>query len=93
VALRIGGSIGAESIANVPLPPADEGFLRPEPHTPQTPHFLLSMREITFRAAGEGTGKHSDLDAYDGYYWHLLLWHKTRQELVGAYRAANTEES
>jgi putative hemolysin len=50
------------------------------------------LREITFRAAGEGTGNHSDLDAFDRYYWHLLLWHKTRQELVGAYRAANTEE-
>ncbi len=50
------------------------------------------LREITFRATGEGTGKSTDIDAFDRYYWHLLLWHKEKQELVGAYRAANTAE-
>jgi putative hemolysin len=50
------------------------------------------LREITFRATGEGTGKSTDIDAFDSYYWHLLLWHKEKQELVGAYRAANTAE-
>jgi putative hemolysin len=50
------------------------------------------VREITFRATGEGTGKRTDLDTFDRYYWHLLLWQKERQELVGAYRAANTAE-
>ena len=50
------------------------------------------LREITFRATGEGTGKSADIDAFDRYYWHLLLWHKEKQQLVGAYRAANTAE-
>jgi putative hemolysin len=53
---------------------------------------LGRLRELTFRLAGEGTGKSRDLDRFDDYYWHILLWHKTRQELVGAYRAGNTAE-
>ncbi len=53
---------------------------------------LGRLREVTFRAAGEGTGKSTDLDQFDSYYWHLLLWSKEKQELVGAYRAGNTDE-
>jgi putative hemolysin len=45
---------------------------------------------VTFRLAGEGIGKARDLDRFDRYYWHVLLWNKSRQELVGAYRAGNT---
>jgi putative hemolysin len=50
------------------------------------------LREVTFRAAGEGTGKATDLDRFDHYYWHLFLWDGTKKQLVGAYRAANTAE-
>lgn len=50
------------------------------------------LREVTFRQAGEGTGNSRDLDRFDRYYWHMLLWHKTRGELVGGYRAGNTAE-
>ena len=50
------------------------------------------LRELTFRRAGEGTGKSFDLDRFDDYYWHLLLWNKTTRELAGAYRAGNTAE-
>jgi putative hemolysin len=59
----------------------------------EIPHLLQELgrlREITFREAGEGTGKRSDLDRFDRYYWHLLLWSKTKDELAGAYRAGNT---
>ncbi len=59
------------------------------------PHLLQEvgrLREATFREAGEGTGKQSDLDRFDRHYWHLLLWSKARKELVGAYRAGNTSE-
>jgi putative hemolysin len=59
---------------------------------PQLLQEVGRLREITFREVGEGTGKSSDLDPFDLYYWHLLLWSKSRQELVGAYRAANTED-
>lgn len=60
--------------------------------TPRTLQELGRLREVTFRLAGEGTGKSRDLDRFDRYYWHVLLWNKTRQELVGAYRAGNTAE-
>jgi putative hemolysin len=61
----------------------------------ETPRMLLELgrlREVTFRLAGEGTGKSRDLDRFDRYYWHVLLWHRAKQELVGAYRAGNTAE-
>src|SRR5215469_3163457 len=61
----------------------------------EIPQLLLEvgrLRELTFRRAGEGTGKARDLDSFDDYYWHVLLWHKTKQELVGAYRAGSTKE-
>jgi putative hemolysin len=61
----------------------------------ELPHVLDELgrlREITFRAAGEGTGRSADLDQFDSYYWHLLLWNKQKQELAGAYRAGNTDE-
>jgi putative hemolysin len=44
------------------------------------------LREITFRAAGEGTGQPADLDRFDPYYLHLFLWNKERREIVGGYR-------
>jgi putative hemolysin len=50
------------------------------------------LREITFRRVGEGTGKSRDLDSFDAYYSHVLLWNKTKRELAGAYRAGNTAE-
>ena len=59
------------------------------------PRLLLEvgrLREVTFRRAGEGTGKSRDLDSFDEYYWHVLLWSKSKGELVGAYRAGNTAE-
>jgi putative hemolysin len=61
----------------------------------ELPHALDELgrlREITFRAAGEGTGRSADLDQFDAHYWHLLLWSKDKQELAGAYRAGNTDE-
>ena len=62
---------------------------------PEMPHLLEELgrlREVTFRAAGEGTGKRTDIDEFDAYYWHLLLWNREQRELVGAYRAGNTDE-
>jgi len=59
---------------------------------PQLLQEVGRLRELTFRGAGEGTGKSRDLDAFDDYYRHILLWNKTKQELVGAYRAGNTAE-
>jgi putative hemolysin len=59
---------------------------------PQMLHEIGRQRELTFRQVGEGTGKSLDLDRFDDYYWHLLLWNHEKRELVGAYRAGNTSE-
>jgi len=50
------------------------------------------LREITFRASGEGTGKARDLDRFDAYYTHLVLWNDERQEIAGAYRICNVQD-
>lgn len=44
------------------------------------------LREETFRAVQEGTGKSNDLDEFDPYYLHLFLWNRAEQEIAGAYR-------
>ena len=44
------------------------------------------LREITFRTVGEGTGNAADIDLFDAYYDHIILWHVERQEIAGAYR-------
>lgn len=49
------------------------------------------LREIAFRAVGEGTGKRRDTDKYDNDYWHLVLWDKDDLEIVGAYRFASAK--
>ena len=62
---------------------------------PDIPNLLPEvgrLREVTFRRVGEGTGRSRDLDSFDEYYWHVLLWNKSRRELVGAYRAGNTAQ-
>lgn len=48
------------------------------------------LREFTFRAVGEGTGAHRDLDAFDRYYEHLVLWDDQQLEIAGAYRMVRT---
>ncbi len=44
------------------------------------------LREIAFRAVGEGSNKRRDIDQYDTDYLHLILWDKEDMEIVGAYR-------
>jgi len=44
------------------------------------------LREESFRLIGEGTGKRRDVDYYDQYYLHIILWDQTDLEIVGAYR-------
>ena len=47
---------------------------------------LGRLREIAFRAVGEGSGKRRDTDSYDDDYLHLILWDNEDLEIVGAYR-------
>jgi hypothetical protein len=47
------------------------------------------LREITFRAAGGGTGLSMDLDEYDtceSCYEQLITWNQEDQEIVAGYR-------
>ncbi len=47
---------------------------------------LGRLREIAFRAVGEGSGRRRDLDSYDDDYYHLVLWDEEELEIIGAYR-------
>lgn len=53
---------------------------------------LGRLREIAFRAVGEGSGKRRDLDSFDDDYYHLILWDEDDLEVVGAYRFVPTEQ-
>jgi len=44
------------------------------------------LRELSFRRVGEGTGARRDVDRFDAYYQHLLLWDESALAIVGAYR-------
>ena len=49
-------------------------------------HEIARLREESFRAIGEGTGKSLDQDVFDTYYKHLILWDNDKQRIVGSYR-------
>jgi putative hemolysin len=51
------------------------------------------LRELSFRAVGEGTGKRRDLDCFDQYYQHLILWDEDDLEIAGAYRFVDAGET
>lgn len=53
---------------------------------------LGRLREIAFRAVGEGSGKRRDTDRYDDDYLHLILWDEQDLEIVGAYRFIPTAQ-
>ncbi|QSX74930.1 lysophospholipid acyltransferase family protein [Lysobacter arenosi] len=46
------------------------------------------LREVTFRAVGEGTGQRLDVDLYDSWYEHIVLWDDEPSRIAGAYRVA-----
>ena len=50
------------------------------------------LREVTFRAVGEGTNRSIDLDEYDLYYYHLFIWDNDTDKIVGAYRVGKGKE-
>jgi putative hemolysin len=63
-----------------------EVFFANAKEIPNVLHEIGRLREITFRGVGEGTNKALDLDKYDKYYYHLILWDNQAQCLAGAYR-------
>ena len=44
------------------------------------------LRELTFRAVGEGTGRSADIDVFDAFYLHLFVWDAHAGSIAGAYR-------
>lgn len=44
------------------------------------------LRELSFRQVQEGTGNALDIDNYDRYYRHLILWDEDELEIIGSYR-------
>ncbi len=48
------------------------------------------LREIAFRAVGEGTGQRRDVDPFDRYCRQIILWDEAELEIVGAYRLRDT---
>jgi putative hemolysin len=60
----------------------------------QIPHVMNEigrLREISFRAAGEGTGKALDIDDFDAWYHQLFVWHAPMGQVLGAYRLCMTD--
>ena len=53
---------------------------------PNLMHEIARLREETFRAIGEGTGKRLDQDEYDSRFKHLILWDNVKQKIAGCYR-------
>jgi putative hemolysin len=59
------------------------------------PNLLLEIgrqREIAFRDVGEGSNNSRDIDEFDYYYYHLVLWDHTNQAIAGAYRVGRGAE-
>jgi len=50
------------------------------------------LREISFRKVGEGTGMVRDIDEFDLYYRHIILWDEENLEIVGSYRLGQGRE-
>jgi putative hemolysin len=44
------------------------------------------LREKTFRSAGEGTNRKTDIDDFDLYFHQLIVWDNETKKIVGAYR-------
>ena len=53
---------------------------------PNLMHEIARLREETFRAIGEGTGKSLDQDEFDRYFKQMFLWDTVKQRIAGCYR-------
>ena len=91
-----------KQLAEIEALPADalyaettSGFKVYAAEAEQIPNILREigiLREHTFRAVGEGSGNACDLDAYDEYYTHLIMWDTRANRLAGAYRMGRTDK-
>jgi putative hemolysin len=63
-----------------------EVFIAEAKYIPNVLQEIGRLREITFRAIGEGTNKSLDIDEFDLYYRQLIIWDKVEKRIVGGYR-------
>ncbi|MGM0621197.1 MAG: GNAT family N-acetyltransferase [Bacteroidota bacterium] len=64
--------------------------------SPAIMHEIGRLREITFRDAGGGTGKETDIDNYDIAdfpYNQLIVWDPEAREILGGYRYLTCSEA
>jgi len=66
-------------------------YLAPAREMPLLLDEIGRLREIAFRAGGEGAGRSRDLDRFDAHYLHLFVWNSARREVCGAYRLAGSD--
>jgi len=67
----------------------NEIYIINDNNAPNTLKEIGRLREVTFRAAGGGTGKDCDLDEFDlgpRCYEQLIVWNPIDMEIVGGYR-------
>jgi hypothetical protein len=67
----------------------NEIFVVTHHNSPAIMHEIGRLREITFREAGGGTGKETDIDHYDVAdhpYRQLIVWDPDAREILGGYR-------
>lgn len=67
-------------------------FCAPTLKIPNVLNEIGRLREITFRAVGEGTNRSIDLDEFDLYYCHLFIWDNEANRIVGAYRVGKGKD-
>lgn len=67
-------------------------FCAPADQLPHTLAEIARLREHTFRAAGEGSGRAADRDDFDAHYRHLFVWDEGAREIVGSYRLGLSDE-
>ena len=52
---------------------------------------ITRLREQTFRAFQEGSGREVDTDQFDASYLHLFVWDAQARNIVGGYRLGQTD--
>ncbi len=67
-------------------------FLAIADEIPESLGEIGRLREVAFRASGEGTGRSRDLDRFDAYYRHLFAYDHEQRRILGAYRVGRTDE-
>lgn len=69
---------------------ANEIYVFTHDKCPNLMRELGRLREITFRAAGGGTGKEADIDEFDisadAPYCQMIVWDPHHKQIIGGYR-------